>query len=120
VTDTFKAPCYLSVTSRVLWLNGGNVTAAFSTCDRVERAWASECYQGMGRELTSRSGYQPAAVARACNQGAALGPDPCIAGAVRTLVFTGHAEGAAELCRDAPPDDRVSCDAQRSSAAATL
>jgi hypothetical protein len=120
VSDVFKDPCYLSVTSRVLWLNGGDVRAAFSICDKVESASRPVCYQGMGRDITSRSGYQPAAIVDACGQAGALGPDPCIAGAVRTLVYTRHAEGAAALCGDAPPTARASCEEQRRVAIARL
>src|SRR5581483_6107815 len=95
VRDDVAAPCYLLAPTRVMWLNGGDVHAAFQTCDHLTAEWRDMCYQGTGREISTRAGYSPAGIAQGCSSAGALGPGPCLAGAARTLVFTHHADAAA-------------------------
>jgi len=120
VADTFKAPCYLGVSTRLLEVERGDVTAAFKVCDGVGSTWQAECYQGIGRELATEAGFTAAPIAGLCAKAGALGPGPCIVGAVRTLVYRGGPGEAASLCADVAAPDRVACDTERATATALL
>jgi hypothetical protein len=78
------------------------------------------CYQGTGREITTRAGYGISGISEGCSTAGTLGPGPCLAGAARTLVFTHHGDAAAALCAGARAADRPACDSERQAAAATL
>jgi len=120
MADTFKAPCYLGVSTRMLAVERGDVTAAFKICDGVDTTWQADCYEGMGRELASEAGFAAAPIVGLCDKAGALGPGPCIVGAVRTLVYRGSAGAAASLCTDVAVADRAACDAERANATAQL
>ncbi len=120
VVDNFKTPCYLLASSRLLWLDDGDVPAAFSTCARLDPGSQATCDQGMGRALTTRAAYDPAAILGLCAEGGASGAGPCVIGAVRTLVYTGNNGNAVTLCADAPTPSRLTCDADRAAAAARM
>jgi hypothetical protein len=120
VSDNVAAPCYLLAPTRVLSLNGGDVHAAFSTCDGLTAEWQSMCYQGTGREITTRAGYSVSGIMSGCGTAGALGPGPCLVGAARTLVFTHHDDAAATLCAGAGPMDGPACESERQAAQATL
>jgi hypothetical protein len=120
VPDDVAPSCYLLAATRVLWLNGGDVHATFLTCDQLTPEWQGYCYQGAGREITTRAGDAPKAIAQGCSSAGALGPGPCLVGAARTLVFTHHAGAAAELCAGAGPVNQPACESERQAALATL
>ena len=120
VGDTFRAPCYLLSTSRILWLNGGDIPAAFGTCDHLAGPFRTSCYQSLGRDITSRGSPQPSAILQACGSAGALGPGACIDGAARTLVFTSRPAAAQALCQDAPAADRAACDTERLTALSSV
>ncbi len=107
VADVFRVPCYQLSTTRVLWLNGGDVAAGFRTCDQLPGDVQAPCYQSMGRDLTTRAGYDPGVVLQGCAQAGRLGPSACLVGAARTLVYTDHPSAAASLCQQAAATDRA-------------
>ena len=120
VGATFKAPCYLGVSTRLLAVEHDDAGAAFAVCDGVGSEWQADCYQGMGRAFAVKSGFMPVPIVGQCAQAGALGPSPCIVGAVRTLVYQNLPDAAAALCADADPAARTACDDQRAAATAEL
>jgi hypothetical protein len=120
VPDDVAPPCYLLAATRILWLNGGDLQGAFRTCDQLASEWQGYCYQGAGREITTRAGYAPAAILSGCGSAGGAGPGPCLEGAARTLVFTGHGAAASSLCAAAGPVNGPACDSERRAALETM
>jgi hypothetical protein len=120
VADGFKTPCYLLSTTRILWLNGGDVPAAFATCDQQPAGFRPTCYQSLGRDITSRGHPDPSSILQSCGSAGALGPGACIDGAARTLVFTSRTAEAAALCLGAPTADRAACETVRLAALGSI
>ncbi len=120
VPDDAAPPCYLLAATRVLWLNGGDLHATFVTCSQQTVTWQGYCFQGTGREIATRAGYDPPEILQECGAAGALGPGPCLVGAARTLVFTGHASAAKALCDAAGPVTGPACERERLAALTTL
>jgi putative copper export protein len=120
VPDDLAPSCYLLAATRILWLNGGDLRAAFRACDGLAPEWQGYCYQGAGREITTRAGYTPSAILLGCGSAGVLGPGPCLEGAARTLVFTDHDAAAAALCAAGGPVNGPACDSERQAALATM
>ena len=120
VPTAFAVTCFLRVSTRMLAVEHGDITASFRVCDGVIGAWQASCYQGMGRELATETGFAAAPVVGLCAEAGALGPGPCIAGAVRALVYFGSPGAAASLCTDVAPPDQAACETVRAAATALL
>jgi hypothetical protein len=64
VAERHLRACFEIQTSVVLFLNHGNIAKAAQTCDRAVIAMRGECYQSLGRDITSYAVRDPGKTAK--------------------------------------------------------
>lgn len=110
VPEVQKGQCYLISTGRVLRLLDYDWEAAFAVCDNVETNYRETCYLSMGRDISGYTNFEPAPMRDLCLRAGALGPEPCIRGAVQTTVDDEHGPSrGTKLCAIVPAEFRLSC-----------
>jgi hypothetical protein len=61
-----KRRCYQIVTSRILGTVGDSWERTAGICAEVERAFVGWCFRSLGRDISSRTGRDPAQIAELC------------------------------------------------------
>jgi hypothetical protein len=104
-----RASCYLRVTTQMLRVNGYDWVKAANECRRVDAKWRRFCFRSYGRDAVEHTGEGDRAILRLCRLvGSAEGE--CLYSAARTIANRqAKTDGAARLCRLAPPRERSSC-----------
>jgi hypothetical protein len=106
-----RLSCYLRAPARVLAHHQGDFGQAAGTCATLERAWATACFRGLGREAVSKAGYSAPKIIWLCRHAESYQGD-CLYGAARTVGDGSGLEGAkraAKMCARAPRAERSSC-----------
>lgn len=110
VADKYKGTCYLMQTSYMLKVTNGDFSKVFDLCSQVG-AFASTCYQSLGRDASGRSISNVQATKTTCD----LGKDydqrsNCIVGAVKDFISYHHSDvQAKELCAALTQDLQSIC-----------
>jgi hypothetical protein len=100
VAERHLRACFEIQTSVVLFLNHGNIAKAAQTCDRAVIAMRGECYQSLGRDITSYAVRDPGKTAKLCDRGNIEYRPNCYVGAAKALVdWTATTDNALEFCR---------------------
>jgi hypothetical protein len=104
-----RASCYLRVTTQMLRVNGYDWGKAAQMCRGIGLKWRNYCFRSFGRDAVERTGENTHAILRLCRLvGSAEGQ--CLYAAARTIANRrAKTDGAATLCRVAPPRERPSC-----------
>lgn len=106
-----KPTCYQLVTSRVLQVVGPDWERVAEICAGVESGWTRQCFESMGRDVSSQSHREAEAIAESCAAARPhAGERDCIRFAAMDMTanFTGGAE-AAGLCDMTTPALREPC-----------
>ncbi|HEX2090437.1 MAG TPA: hypothetical protein VHI54_11020 [Actinomycetota bacterium] len=110
VADKYRTDCWLMQSSTILHVVNYDFDRAFAACDIAEKAYASLCYESMGRDIAGYTVHRPLPSGQLCRRGDPRFRDHCFSGAAKQLVdFHGRIDEAAELCAAAPGSAKLQC-----------
>jgi hypothetical protein len=106
-----KSTCYQLSTSRVLQVVGADWERVAEICAGVEEGWTRQCFESMGRDVSTQSHREAEGISEACAAARAHGGErDCVRFAAMDMTanFTGGAE-AAVLCSATASALRAAC-----------
>jgi hypothetical protein len=106
-----RQSCYLRAPVRVLEYHGSDFAKSAATCAALDRASATACFRGLGREAVSIARYSAGKIISLCRS-AGTHAGECLLGAARTVGDGSGLPGAersARMCETAPRGTRSSC-----------
>ncbi len=102
--------CYMMQTSAMLWLNGGDIGDAASSCDDAPEDWRRTCFQSLGRDISSYTLQDVDDSIRECRKANPEYRTWCYIGLVKNFVdLTADTETGFEFCREVEEDSKPRC-----------
>jgi hypothetical protein len=81
--DRYLAECYRIQTAAMLFLDHGNMAKTAQECDQAPTKYRPQCYESLGRDISSYANYETAPAIRLCTVGTL---------SLRRYCYTGTAE----------------------------
>ena len=106
-----KSTCYQLATSRVLQVVGADWERVAEVCAGVEKGWTQQCFESMGRDVSTKTHRDAEGISEACAAARPHGGErECVRFAAMDITgnFTGGEE-AAVLCSSTAGDLRAAC-----------
>jgi hypothetical protein len=94
VADRYGPECYRIQTALMLYLDHGSMTKTAHECDQAPTKYRPQCYESLGRDISSYANYETAPAVRLCTVGTL---------SLRRYCYTGAAESFVD--NRAKPDD---------------